>query len=227
MIQKEDISNHTIALRRPKYILRITFPNGDSICFNNATATFIETLKQIGPKRFPEITLEIGHLPLISRTEYPKYKGYMKPITEGWFVNTQSDSEQKFLQLRSISDALNLNLIVEIGTDFEVTNEKTGKLKKTSKNNLLVQFPNGEFVAGDNPVDTFIQSIWNIGIDELQRKGITLSEKSLITRTKQYKGQIQVGPDQWLTVPNNTKDKAKQLRIISSMMHIELKISIL
>ncbi len=55
---------------------------------------------------------------------------------------------------------------------------------------MLVHFPDDEFIAGDNPIDTFIQSIWKIRIDKLQRKGLNINEKSLITRNKLYKGQI-------------------------------------
>lgn len=43
-------------LRQPKRILRVTFPDGNSFCFKNATVTYIETLKQIDANRFPEIT---------------------------------------------------------------------------------------------------------------------------------------------------------------------------
>lgn len=227
MTQKENIFKYTVASRRPKYILRVTFPNGDSICFKNATTTYIETLGRIGSERFPKITLEIGHLPLISRIEHSKYKGYMKPISDGWFVNTQSNTEQKFLQLRSINDMLDLNLIIEIGTDFEITNRESRKQKKSSKSDILVQFPDGEFIVGDNPVDTFIQTIWKIGIDKLYSKELNVSGKPLLTRNRQYNGQIQVGLDQWLNVPNTTKDKAKILRIIASTMYLDLKISIL
>ena len=65
---KQDIPQ-TITLRKPKQILRVNFPDGNSICYNNATTTYIEVLKLIGVERFPEIKLEVGHLPLISKTE--------------------------------------------------------------------------------------------------------------------------------------------------------------
>ena len=159
-----------ISLRRKKKLLRVIFPSEEPICYNNATTTFIEALKRIGVKRFPEIPLKIGHLPMITKEEYPKYKGYMKPIMDGWFVNTQSDTEQKFLQLRSINDLFDLGLIIEIGTNFEITGKPINKQKKSAKDNLLVQFPDGEFIAEENPVDTFLQSIWKIGIDEYGQK---------------------------------------------------------
>lgn len=222
----QDLSQ-TITLRKPKQILRVNFPDGNSICYNNATTTYIKVLKLIGVERFPEIKLEVGHLPLISKTEHPKYKGYMRHITYGWYVNIQSDTQQKYLQLRSINEILKLNLKIEIGTDLQITNKSTTEKQKKSKSSLLVHFPDDEFIAGDNPIDTFIQSIWKIRIDKLQRKGLNINEKSLITRNKLYKGQIQVGIYQWLTIPNTTKDKAKLLHIISSIMHIDLKITIL
>lgn len=223
---KQDIPQ-TITLRKPKQILRVNFPDGNSICYNNATTTYIEVLKLIGVERFPEIKLEVGHLPLISKTEHPKYKGYMRHITDVWYVNIQSDTQQKYLQLRSINEILKLNLKIEIGTDLQITNKSTTEKQKKSKSSLLVHFPDDEFIAGDNPIDTFIQSIWKIGIDKLQRKGLNINRKSLITRNKLYKGQIQVGIDQWLIIPSTTKDKAKLLHIISSIMHIDLKITIL
>ena len=223
---KQDIPQ-TITLRKPKQILRVNFPDGNSICYNNATTTYIEVLKLIGVERFPEIKLEVGHLPLISKTEHPKYKGYMRHITDGWYVNIQSDTQQKYLQLRSINEILKLNLKIEIGTDLQITNKSTTEKQKKSKSSLLVHFPDDEFIAGDNPIDTFIQSIWKIGIDKLQRKGLNINRKSLITRNKLYKGQIQVGIDQWLIIPSTTKDKAKLLHIISSIMLIDLKITIL
>ena len=151
----------------------------------------------------------------------------MRHITDGWYVNIQSDTQQKYLQLRSINEILKLNLKIEIGTDLQITNKSTTEKQKKSKSSLLVHFPDDEFIAGDNPIDTFIKSIWKIGIDKLQRKELNINEKSLITRNKLYKGQIQVGIDQWLTIPNTTKDKAKLLHIISSIMHIDLKITIL
>lgn len=227
MKQDEKTPHQVKSPRNSKQILRVTFPNGNSICFNNATTTYIETLKQIGNEKFPNIPLEIGHLPLISKTKHTKYIKYMKPINSEWYVNTQSDTKQKYLQLISINDILQLNLNIEIGTDFKITNENTQKQTKKGKSSLLIQFPDGEFIAEDSPIDTFIQSIWKIGITKLQRKEITIFDKPLITRKPQYKNQVQIGSEQWLFIPQTTKEKAKSLRIIASIMHLELKISII
>ena len=69
--------------RAKKKYLRVTSPNGNMICYKNATSTMIAALKKIGVDKFPLIKLELCHLPLLSKEIYPKYKKDMKPICEG------------------------------------------------------------------------------------------------------------------------------------------------
>ncbi|KEJ86301.1 hypothetical protein HMPREF1002_00502 [Porphyromonas sp. 31_2] len=57
----------------------------------------------------------------------------MRHITDGWYVNIQSDTQQKYLQLRSINEILKLNLKIEIGTDLQITNKSTTEKQKNQK----------------------------------------------------------------------------------------------
>ena len=50
------------------------------------------------------------------------------------------------------------------------------------------------------------------------------SGKPLITPTKQYNGQIEIGNKRWLVIPPQTKDKLKTLKIISATMRLNLEI---
>lgn len=109
--------------RAKKKLLRVTFPNGKVICYKNATSTMIAVLNEIGEEKFPSIKLELCHLPLLSREIYPRYKKDMKPICEGWYLNAQTNSDGKFLQLKAINDQLDLGLKIETGTDFETQEE--------------------------------------------------------------------------------------------------------
>lgn len=54
------------------------------------------------------------------------------------------------------------------------------------------------------------------------RKGVQYSGKPLITLTKQYNGQIEVGERRWLTIPPQTRDKLMTIRIVSANMHLPL-----
>ena len=113
-----------------------------------------------------------------------------------------------------------------MGTDFITSDAKVVKQKKKNIK-LLVKFPDGEYVGGENPIDTFIDTIWKIGVEEVKRRGMEYCGKPLITTVKQYNGQIQVGENRWLTIPPQTKDKAKMLVVINAVMRLNLEVSII
>lgn len=213
--------------RAKKKLLRVTLPDGSVICHQSATMTFIDTLKAIGSEYFDKITTENCHLPLLSKERYPRFKDCMKPVCDGWYVNTQSDTGQKFMQLTSIKAQLGINMEVELGSDFITSDEKAVQKSKKNSDKLLVKFPNGEYAAGENPIDTLIDAIWQIGPENVLRKELMFKGKPIITLSKKYNNQIQVGRNYWLTVPGQTKDKYKMLRIIDVMMKLRLEITII
>ena len=213
--------------RATKKLLRVTMPDGTVICHKSATMTMIDALVAIGSENFPKITTENCHLPLLSKEIYLKYKDWMKPVCDGWYINAQSDTGQKFMQLTSIKSQLGIAMEVEMGTGFITSDAKVVQKSKKKDDKLLVKFPNGEYAAGENPIDTLIDAIWQIGPDNIRRKELTFKDKPIITLSKQYNGQVQVGQNLWLTVPNQTKDKYKMLRIIDVMMKLGLEISII
>lgn len=213
--------------RTPSKLLRVTFPNGKVICHKNVTKTFIDTLVEIGSSRFEEITLESCHLPLLSREIYPRLKDWMKPVTDGWYLNTQSDTGQKYMQLRSIKEQLGLDIEIEIGTGFITSDEKAFQKTKKAVDKLLVKFPDGTYIAGDSVLDTYLEAIWKIGPDEIKRKDLEFMGKPIITLSQMMNNQVQVGVNRWLYVPSATKDKCRLLRYISTLMKLNLEVNII
>lgn len=210
--------------REAKKKLRVTFPNGKVICYKSATVTFMEALRSIDIEELQKVDLQIGHLPIISQECYPKYKAYMKEFRKGWFVNTQSNTDQKYIQLKSISQQLGLGLVVEVGADFAVDQSK-GFQKSRTKESLLVKFPDGNYIGEESPIQTFIACIEKIGIDAIRRKQVPMQGKELITLSQENKYQQQLSNGQWLNIPNTTKDKVKILKIISIMVGIKLEVT--
>ncbi|MBQ9650247.1 MAG: hypothetical protein IJV25_07470 [Prevotella sp.] len=187
--------------RKLRQLLRLTLPDGKVLCYKSATMTFVEALRLIGTDRLQEVKLENCHLPLISQEVYPRYKEWMKSIGEGWYVNTQSDSNQKYMQLVSIKQQLGLDWKVEVGADFTPSDDKVPQRKKREAQRLMVKFPDGTCICEANPVDTFVHTIKKVGVELLMRKETQYSGKPLITSTKQYNGQIEIGEKQWLMIP--------------------------
>lgn len=214
-------------LRAQRKRLQVKFPDGRTICYASATDTVVETLKEIGAERFPEITLEMSKMRIVSQEAYPRFKNYMKPICDGWYFNSQSNNDTKYLQLRAISEALQLGLEIQLESGLEVTDKLDKEKSSKSKQKLKVCFPDGVCITGSSSAETFIESLRKIGIAEIARRDIEMSGRLFITAHKENNRQVNVDDRYWINMPVSTKERAKQLRIIALQMRINLEITVL
>ena len=51
---------------------------------------------------------------LVLKAPKPRYEKPCKPVGNGWLVNTCSDTPTKYEQIHTISERLNLGILVEI-----------------------------------------------------------------------------------------------------------------
>lgn len=211
--------------RARRKLLRVTFPNGKVLCYKSTTDTMIATMQEFGDDVIANIKLQSCHLPLLSKEIYPKYKEWMKPVCNGWYLNTQSNSDTKFLQLNAINEQLSLGLKIELGEDF-IAQDNPNKEKRTrTKGEILVKLPDGQCFANNSITNTFLELIREIGIDKIKQKELTWCGKPLITTSKMFNGQVQIDNERWIVVPNTTKDKVKLLRVIGAMLRINIEIT--
>lgn len=149
----------------------------------------------------------------------------MKPVCNGWYLNTQSNSDTKFLQLNAINEQLSLGLKIELREDF-VAQDNPNKEKRTrTKGEILVKLPDGQCFANNSITNTFLEVIREIGIDKIKQKELTWCGKPLITTSKMFNGQVRIDNERWIIVPNTTKDKVKLLRVIGAMLRINMEIT--
>ena len=211
--------------RARRKLLRVTFPNRKVLCYKSTTDTMIATMQELGDDVIANIKLQSCHLPLLSKEIYPKYKEWMKPVCNGWYLNTQSNSDTKFLQLNAINEQLSLGLKIELGEDF-VAQDNPNKEKRTrTKGEILVKLPDGQCFANNSITNTFLEVIREIGIDKIKQKELTWCGKPLITTSKMFNGQVRIDNERWIIVPNTTKDKVKLLRVIGAMLRINMEIT--
>lgn len=213
--------------RSKRKVIRVTFPDGKSFCYRNVTDTFIAVLQEIGAERFTEISLELCHLPLLSREIYPRFQDWMKPVCGGWYLNAQSNTDQKYIQLRSISESLKLDLKLEIGENLETDDPLPKSGKSRAKQNIVVKFPDGETITNQNALETYLASIRKIGLDTIMRKALEWGGLPVISNFRQSARQLPVAPNRWAAIPTTTKDKAKLLKAISSKLKLPLEVTIL
>jgi hypothetical protein len=213
--------------RAKKRLIRVTFEDGKSICYTSTTMTFMETLRRIGVERLQTVDFKICGIPFVTQTKYPKYDKYQKELVRGWYVMTQSDSAQKYRQLLVIKDLLGLDFKVELGDDFETDKVRTFQKTRKGRGALLVKFPDGEYIGGENPIDTYKETILKIGLEELIRRHIELGGKPLIAHIDVTKAYTEIASGIWLAIPTSTKEKAKYLKIIGAFMRIPLEVTII
>ena len=87
--------------------------------------------------------------------------------------------------------------------------------------------PDGEYIGNESSIDTFIEAIWKLGIDEIMRIGLTWNDFQLITKNKLYANQVQIDTDRWIVVPALNKEKLKLLRVIGAMLHKKIEVSLI
>ena len=209
--------------RAKNKLLRVTFPDGTTYCYSRASATLVATLAKIGSDKFPQIKMDIARLPMLSKEIYPQFKDYMKPVCDGWYVNTQPATDYKYIQLRAIDAQLNLGLKVEIGDDFATTPApQAPKTKK--KGTLRVQFPDGEVLESTATTEVFVEAVKKLGLEEVKRKGIMWGSNPIVSTYQANKQQVEAAPGRWVAVPNLLKDKVKLLSVIAAMMRVKLDI---
>ena len=202
--------------------IKVTFPNGKIICYAIVEKTLIETLKEIGSHRFNKIHLEKGHLPLISKVKHMKYGNWMKPVVDGWYINTQSDTNEKYMQLIAIKKQLNLDIKVEIGRDFETQSSKTGKTRTKSNDTLRVIIGN-EIDVTTEPYFVYFGVLQKIGFEAIRKKNISIQDQKLVTLTNQYGSiQVQTNDSLWITMPPRESMVIKWLSIVTSIMGFKI-----
>lgn len=186
----------------------------------------LAALAKIGKDRFPEIKLEIGGHPIITQQILPKYKAYMREICDGWYLNTQSDNDCKYMQMKAINDTLGLGLKVEVGTDFKARAIPDRAVRHRTKETLRIHFPEDDtYIALESPQDGYLEAVRKIGINKIVNHRIPYKSYTLATRVRESSRQLPVD-DCWIYVPGSIKDKALMLRTIALCLRIPLDVSI-
>ena len=102
----------TSTSKSAKTNLRVTLPNGKTIVNRFAYETLHEVVMMAGIEKVRDLGIIQCGVPLISSTQDNFYN--QKEIAKGIYLITHSSTVQKRIQIEKISEALRLNLKVEI-----------------------------------------------------------------------------------------------------------------
>lgn len=218
-----------IAVRAKRLRLKVTFEDGTVVCDASATQTMIETIRKIGIERVASLNMEVCHIPLVSREINPRYEQWTKNIDTGWYLMAQSDTRQKYMQLKSIISQLDINVKTELGTFevFETNTTAKSEARRKKKVQMEVKMGDKTITHATDTIYTFLDVVEEIGVGNVKKTNIKVGKFAIITPNKAANNQIQTSTGEWLTVPTLAKDKYKVLRVISSMTHTPMEIKII
>jgi hypothetical protein len=115
-----DSENNNIAYKtshdsknRKSCILRVTYPDGRIVAERIVYKTMIDVIRNAGAQNVQALGIFVNKINLISETVLPRYEISQKPIGNGLFVMTNSDTNTKQRIIEQISEAFNMGLKVE------------------------------------------------------------------------------------------------------------------
>jgi endonuclease V-like protein UPF0215 family len=225
--------------------LRVTFPDGTVIWHQAAINTFIETLRKIGLERIPEVGIIRSGYNIVSKDKRPPVPGRIwQHECDGWYIYSNMSNSTKVDDLKLISEHYKLGLIIEEGkptgdsntqvsTIAQDVSSPSGAILITSQNVQEVQgrdmriTVNGKVFQERNAIQTFIEALKFIGLDEVAKVGIMCSGYNLVDTRQRLDGgrrwQQQEG-DKWVYVYFSNSTKAQYLFQIADSLKVNIKI---
>ena len=105
----KSITNHTKGLR-------VMFADGTVVCNKTAIDTEIDVFRRIGFERVERVGRMRAGWPLVGKKKRPVEKGKIwQHESDGWYIYSNTNNEQKKEDLQAISDFYNLGLRISAG----------------------------------------------------------------------------------------------------------------
>lgn len=110
-------SKTAVRKRSERQKIRVQFPDGRVICENQVVKTLLAVIDFAGVDNVRNLKITMGKNGgslLIENTVNQKYANAFKPLGNGWYVNTCSDTPTKLNQINQINDSLGLGLTINL-----------------------------------------------------------------------------------------------------------------
>ena len=146
----------------------------------------------------------------------------MVALQDGWWINTQSDSSQKYLQLLAAKKKLNLDYEISIAEEFEEYS-KAEKGKPRAQDSICVVFGDHDYIIESHNEDVFIKAVERIGPEWIMQRCIEYQGRTVVTRYNKYQRQRKLACGLWITFPPTTKDMRQIINLISDKLKLGIE----
>ncbi len=94
--------------------IKVTMPDGKVIQHSKVLHTLIDVILYAGILEVEELNIRVNKDNLVTNKINPIYEKSLKPLGDGFYVHTNSGTDDKYNQILEISKGLSLGLIVEL-----------------------------------------------------------------------------------------------------------------
>lgn len=158
-----------------KKLLKVHFQDGSVICRDKVTDSYIDCLKKIGLPVVHALGISARDRSFVNLVS-KESDGINYTEVDGWFVFRKLEVEGMGKNLKTVSDRLDLNLLIEVVEKDEVFRDK-------DKKKTLRVFFEGEDITQNSGAKTFAEAISKIGEEQVAKMGMIVAGHNLVAGT--------------------------------------------
>ena len=220
--------------KKKSHILRVTFPDGTIIQERVVAKTLVEVVRYTNPALIASLNIYLVGVNLVSKEISEKYEKKQVPIENGYYVMTLSDTPRKYQIIKTISDALDLNLTVDFISIEDSDQPQSIPIPYAtpiqSRTKIRVTFPDGRIVQEGRVSNTLIEVVKFAGAQNVRDLNITINNDNLVSNkvTPTYESSLKpVGDDLFVHTNSSTQTKFAQIQQISDELDLDLLVQLI
>lgn len=223
------LNNDSGSGKKKTHILRVVFPDGRVVEDNNVSSTYCEVIKYIGPEEVNILDIYHAGVNIVSRDIDSKYANYQRDIGDGWYVMTNSSTQNKYDDLIQIINAYNVNIKLSL-VPIEYSAKPVISTKETESGKRLkikVRFSDGRVIQPSRVLEALIEVVKYAGAERVHNLNIYCCGDNLILKqpSSLYEKACKDVGDGWLcNTYTDTNRKYEQIRTISEQLNLGLEV---
>lgn len=220
--------------KKKSHILRVTYADGTIIQERVVARTLVEVIRNSDPEQIAALNIYLAGVNLVTKELSEKYEKCQMPIQDGYYVMTLSDTPRKYQIIKTISDALNLNLTVEFisidDSDQPQAPSKPYPIPVQLKAKIRVTLPDGKTIQEGRVSQTLVNVVEYAGAENVRSLEISINKDNLITNkvAPAYENSVKsVGNGLFVHTNSSTQTKFAQIQQISDDLKLGLLVELI
>ena len=170
--------------RSKSVILRVELANGTVLEHKNVSTTYCEAIKSIGPEEVSILGICHAGVNIVSRELDAKYADYQRPIGDGWYVMTNSQTPVKYQDLLRIIEEYGIDMKVSmVALDPTATLSVVPSESKTgTREKIKVRFPDGRIIQPSKVLEALVEVVKFAGAERVRALNIICCGDNLILK---------------------------------------------